>query len=124
GRMPGDRDRAFFLLDAELAVDLANRIDHGGLVHDRAIDDGLGRDGLDAEVDEAVAAFASLLELHDLDRAGADVEADTIFCHPGSHLSGGAADGAAALLVFSEDHHSIARLEPERLQHLPLAVHP
>ena len=55
-----------------------DRVDDGARVHDGAVDDGLGGQRLDADVQELVlvAALAADLDLHRLDGRGADVDAD------------------------------------------------
>ena len=48
-RVAGDADRHLLLLDLQLADQLLDRLDDGGGVHQRAVDDRLGRQRLHAE---------------------------------------------------------------------------
>ncbi len=65
-------------LDLVLLEQTLDRVDHRSRVHDRAVDDRLGGERLDPDVQELVlvAALAADLELHRLDGRGADVDAD------------------------------------------------
>ena len=58
-----------------------DRVDHRAGVHDGPVDDGLGRQRLDADVDELVLvpALAAGLQLDRLDGRRADVEANESF---------------------------------------------
>jgi hypothetical protein len=58
----------------------ADGFDHGALVHEGPVDDGLGREGLEPEVDE-LESLRGLLDLDDLDRAGSDVETYAVLGH-------------------------------------------
>src|SRR5262249_54862868 len=64
-------------------------------------------------------SWTTLMELLPISRP---MHVLAIFAPP--HLPGGASCPPPALLVLSENRNSIARLESERFEDLPLRVHP
>ena len=52
-RVAGDRGGDLLVADAQRGAQAADGIDDGALVHDRAVDDGLRRQRLDAEIEQA-----------------------------------------------------------------------
>ena len=79
----GERGGNFLGLERLVAEQTADGVGDGAAVDDRAVDDAVGRDWLEAERDDLVA-LARRLELDRLDRARPDVEADDrlVFTEP------------------------------------------
>ena len=66
-------------------IEAVDGVDDQGGVHDRAVDDRLGRKGLQAGLDEAIAAALGVLQLDQLDGRGADVETYEVLGFPEQH---------------------------------------
>jgi hypothetical protein len=80
--LPVDADGNVTRGNALRGPDRREGVDDGRAVHDVAVDDGLRGQRRDAVANHR-ETFASLAELHDLDRARADVDADEVLavCH-------------------------------------------
>ena len=85
-----DADGDVALLDLRVGEDAEERLGHGAGVHDVTVDDRLRRQGREAPLDD-LELLARLLELHDLDGARADIDADEVFSfgHAGGSPSSG-----------------------------------
>ena len=76
----GDGGGHLFAFDPEVVAQRLDGLDHGGLVHDRAVDDSLRRQRLEAEVDQQ-KALGGFLELDDLHGARSYVESYAVLGH-------------------------------------------
>jgi hypothetical protein len=63
-----------FAFDPEVVAQSLDGLDHGGLVHDRTVDDGLRWQRLETEVDQ-LKALGGFPELDDFHGARTDIEA-------------------------------------------------
>src|SRR5262249_45489942 len=64
--------------DVQGGNDTVDGVDDQGAVHDGAVDDRLGGEGLEARLYEAIAAPLRVLELDEFDRRGPDVQTDQV----------------------------------------------
>src|SRR5262249_10566237 len=72
--VPGERGGVVGALDLGLVVELVDGVDGERRVHDRPVDDRLGRQGLDAQALEVELPGLAFPKLDELDRRAADVE--------------------------------------------------